>query len=87
MAHQETRKQQIARRLRVSERVLEQYLQLKRAEVEDEIGDPVVDTRAAPRAEQPLVEPRVSEPRIAEHGIAEPGVAEGQHPGRREKRL
>lgn len=34
MAQQETRKQQIARRLRVSERVLEQYLQLKRAEVE-----------------------------------------------------
>lgn len=33
---QETRKQQIARRLRLSEHVLEQYLQLKRAEVEDE---------------------------------------------------
>ncbi|MEX2541156.1 MAG: hypothetical protein WD314_05080 [Trueperaceae bacterium] len=34
---QETRKQQIARRLQLSERVLEQYLQLKRAEVEDEV--------------------------------------------------
>ncbi|MEX2536018.1 MAG: hypothetical protein WD273_10535 [Trueperaceae bacterium] len=31
----ETRKQQIARRLKVSERVLEQYLQSKQAEVEE----------------------------------------------------
>lgn len=36
VTQQETRKQQIARRLRLSERVLEQYFQLKRAEVEDE---------------------------------------------------
>lgn len=32
----ETRKQQIARRLKVSERVLEQYFQSKQAEVEEE---------------------------------------------------
>jgi hypothetical protein len=87
MAHQETRKQQIARRLRVSERVLEQYLQLKRAEVEDQIDDLVVDAPAAPRAEQPLVEPGMVEPPVAQPGIAQPAITEGQHPGRREKRL
>lgn len=63
---QETRKQQIARRLRLSERVLEQYLQLKRAEVEDEAelagkGSAArgqqVERRSAPRRES--VEKRV----------------------------
>jgi hypothetical protein len=57
MAGSETRKQQIARRLRVSERVLEQYLQLKRAEVEDSTGDVGLTEMGQPlleRGEKPL---------------------------------
>jgi hypothetical protein len=57
MAGSETRKQQIARRLRVSERVLEQYLQLKRAEVEDSSGDVGLTEMGQPlleRGEKPL---------------------------------
>lgn len=48
MANGETRKQQIARRLRVSEKLLEQYLQLKRAEVQDEasLDAPITAERA-----------------------------------------
>jgi DNA-binding transcriptional regulator LsrR (DeoR family) len=59
MAQQETRKQQIARRLRVSERVLEQYLQLKRAEVEDQV-EPVEISDA--RSAEARVEPRQERP-------------------------
>lgn len=38
----ETRKQQIARRLKLSESVLEQYFESKRAEIEDEASEAVV---------------------------------------------
>lgn len=52
MSNDETRKQQIARRLRVSERVLEQYLQLKRAEVEEESSLEDANVTAAATVEQ-----------------------------------
>jgi hypothetical protein len=75
MAHQETRKQQIARRLRVSERVLEQYLQLKRAEVEEQDGQ--TDELGG----APALEPRKE--RSAEARVPEVAVPEA----RREKRV
>jgi hypothetical protein len=68
MAHQETRKQQIARRLRVSERVLEQYLQLKRAEVEEQDGP--TDELSGTPALEPRKE-RVAEVRLPEVPVAD----------------
>jgi predicted transcriptional regulator len=78
MAHQETRKQQIARRLGVSERVLEQYLQLKRAEVEEQEGQ--TDELGSV---SPALEPRKE--RAAEGRVSEAPVADRRD--QREKRV
>lgn len=61
-ARAETRKQQIARRLKVSERVLEQYFQSKQAEVIDEQELTVVPERKE-RAEVRRAEVRRAEVR------------------------